>query len=98
MILAQLRDYLRTRGQASLRDLALHCDADPDAVRGMLEHWVRRGQVSQQALTGACGGGCTRCDQAAVEIYVWREPGVDSCPPAQPLVSQPFIRGLGCAR
>ncbi len=33
MILAELRNYLCERGQASLQDLALHFDTAPDALR-----------------------------------------------------------------
>lgn len=92
MILAQLRDYLRARGQASLRDLALHCDADPDAVRGMLELWMRRGLVSRQVPATSCAGGCARCDQATLEIYAWHEPGGN---PGS--TTQVLVKDLGCS-
>lgn len=92
MILSQLRDYLRARGQASLRDLALHCDADPEAVRGMLELWIRRGQVSRQTPATSCAGGCTRCDQTTLEIYAWHEPGG-----AQGPTTRAPVKDLGCS-
>jgi len=44
MILANIRDYLKQRGQCTLSDIALHFDADADAVRGMLEVWIRKGK------------------------------------------------------
>jgi hypothetical protein len=72
VILSQIRDYLRERGQASLRELALRFDTDPDALRGMLAHWVRKGRVSRQTVGTSCGG-CTQCDPAAMEIYLWGE-------------------------
>ena len=73
MILTELRDYLRRHGQAAVYDLALHFDADPDAVRGMLGEWERRGKARRLPSGTACGGGCSKCDPAAVELYEWRE-------------------------
>ena len=48
MILSEVRHYLRQRGQASLDDIALHFDADPMAVRGMLDIWIRKGKAHKQ--------------------------------------------------
>jgi len=72
VILADIRAYLKARGQASLSDIALHFDADPEAVRGMLEVWVRKGQVQRRAATAACGSSCSQCDSATTELYIWR--------------------------
>jgi len=74
VILAELRDYLRERGQTSLQDMALHFDSEPDALRGMLEHWIRKGKVSRRGASATCGssgGSCTQCNPTTVEIYVW---------------------------
>ena len=48
MILSDIRRYLEQRGQATLADIALHFDADPNAVRGMLNVWIRKDKVSQK--------------------------------------------------
>jgi putative ferrous iron transport protein C len=72
MILADIRDYLCERGQATLADITLRFDADPQAVRGMLQQWVRKGRVEQRKVETACGTSCNRCDPAAMELYVWR--------------------------
>ncbi len=74
MILAELRDYLHERGQSSLQDMALHFDSEPDALRGMLEHWIRKGMIQRRGASASCGnsgGSCIQCDPATVEIYVW---------------------------
>jgi len=71
MILSEVRDYLRERGQATLGDIALHFDSDPQAVRGMLDVWVRKGRVERDTLMPACGSSCNKCDEAATEIYRW---------------------------
>ena len=79
VILSQIRDYLRERGQASLRELAQRFNSEPEALRGMLDHWIRKGQVSRHTVDASCGG-CTQCDPAATEIYVWTETTTDSRP------------------
>ena len=91
MILSDLRDYLRERGQASLQDMALHFDADPEALRGMLETWIRKGKVSRYSAKASCGDSCTQCDPASVEIYSWGRQ------PAQGETIIP-IENIGCSR
>lgn len=80
MILSDIRRYLEQRGQATLGDIALHFDADPGAVRGMLEVWIQKGKVQRQMATASCGGSCTQCDPAATEIYVWNKKPVSVIP------------------
>ena len=83
MILSDIRNYLRERGQASLSDLALHFDSEPDAVRGMLAIWLRKGRVRSFRLGQSCGG-CTQCDPAANEVYQWVGDGDADSPPSSP--------------
>ena len=71
MILSDIKAYLAARGQATLADIARHFDADPDAVRGMLDHWIRKGRITKQRIEDVCGLHCGGCEAAAVEIYVW---------------------------
>ena len=73
MILADIRDYLKQRGQCTLSDIALHFDSDADAVRGMLDVWIRKGKVEKRSATASCGTSCQSCDPAATEIYSWTE-------------------------
>ena len=91
MILSEIRDYLKERSQASLQDLALHFDADPEALRGMLAHWIRKGQVSRRSAAASCGSSCTQCDPASVELYVWEDGGATE-------QAVPLVRDLGCGR
>ncbi|MGD8671692.1 MAG: FeoC-like transcriptional regulator [Thiogranum sp.] len=72
MILSDIRRYLEQRGQASVFDIAMHCDTQPDAVRGMLQVWVRKGLAYKLPTSPGCGSGCTKCDSAATEVYAWR--------------------------
>jgi hypothetical protein len=80
MILSDIRLYLEQRGQATLADIALHFDAEPDAVRGMLNVWIRKDKVYRKMATASCGGSCTQCDPAATEIYVWTASTTNSRP------------------
>jgi predicted ArsR family transcriptional regulator len=71
-MLSLIRDYLLQHEEATLIDIARHLDADVGAVRGMLEQWERKGRVERRQLNPSCGTSCTRCDPAAMEVYVWR--------------------------
>lgn len=73
MILAEVRDYLKERGQCTLSDIALHFDCDADAVRGMLDVWIRKGKIEKRYATASCGTSCQSCDPAATEVYLWHE-------------------------
>lgn len=73
MILADIRDYLKQRGQCTLSDIALHFDSDADAVRGMLSIWIKKGKVEKRSATASCGTSCQSCDPATTEVYIWSE-------------------------
>ena len=77
MILSEIRDYLKQRGQCTLSDVALHFDSNADAVRGMLDIWVKKGKVEKRSATASCGTSCQSCDPAATEIYIWHENNSD---------------------
>ncbi|MGZ8995866.1 MAG: FeoC-like transcriptional regulator [Rhodospirillales bacterium] len=68
-MLTTLKGYLVTHRAASLGELARHLRADPDAVRGMLEHWIRKGKVRR--LAGARCSGCDSCAPTDFELYEW---------------------------
>jgi hypothetical protein len=83
MILADLKRYLMQHQQATLADIALHLDADADAVRGMLAHWIQKGKVEKCLIHSACGVSCHQCDPATVEIYRWKSTADGSVAAAQ---------------
>lgn len=70
MILTEVRDYIRARGQVALRDLVLRFDMEEQAMRGVLEHWERKGKLEKLPSGTTCSG-CTDCAPEAVEIYRW---------------------------
>lgn len=71
MILSEIKHYLAARGQATLGEIAVHFDTPPDAIRGMLEQWIRKGKVRRFGATSACGSSCSKCDPAMTEVYQW---------------------------
>ena len=70
MILAEIKNYLMQRGQSSLADIAGHFNSDPEAIRGMLEVWLRKGKIIRHQASSSCSG-CCKCDPAVMEIYQW---------------------------
>lgn len=71
MILTDLKRYLSERRQATLVDLAYRFDVEPEALRGMLEHWIRKGKVRRHLGPGGCATGCVKCDPRVLEFYEW---------------------------
>ena len=71
MILSDIKQYLSQRDSASLSDMCIHFDTDPNAMRGMLEQWIRKGRISKQSVSASCGGSCNKCGQESTEIYQW---------------------------
>ena len=50
--------------------MALHFRTSPEAMRGMLAVWVKKGKVTAFAAGRACGD-CHTCDTSLAEIYEW---------------------------
>ncbi len=84
MILSDIRRYLIARPAASLSDIAMHFDSTPDAIRGMLDIWVRKGKVKKNLLNQNCSSGCNKCPEAIMETYSWSEEGLDDVPRTTP--------------
>ena len=79
MLLVRLRDYIASRGVCSLADLSQYFHSDPDAIRGMLQHWQRKGLIAREQ--SGCQKGCASCAPEQLEIYRWRaEPDAQKIP------------------
>jgi putative ferrous iron transport protein C len=73
MILSDIKGYLQERKRATLSDLALHFNSDPEAMRGMLARWMEKGKVTKAVQPTGCKKGCASCGcSEAMEIYAWR--------------------------
>lgn len=73
-MLIPLKNYLSERGPTSLADLAKYFNSSPDAIRGMLSHWIRKGRVCKETL--GCNKGCASCPPEQTELYRWLSPQV----------------------
>ncbi len=76
-LLLTLRNHVAEQGAVSLQDLANRFRHPPDALRGMLEHWVQKGLIRRQIETSACGGcAISKCGSCAVpaqtELFIWQ--------------------------
>lgn len=73
MIMSEIRKYFLERKVASLQDVSLHIKVEPDAMRGMLDHWVRKGKVKKVSRDVSCAGcgGCRICSSPQMEFYQW---------------------------
>ena len=80
-MLLEVRRYLEQRGAASILDLACHFGSEPEALRGMLDHWIRKGVIVRRDFGGSCGGcasqgHCGGCGVlASFEVYEMRNAG-----------------------
>lgn len=74
LTLSTLKAYLVSRHNASLTEMAVHFDAQPDAVRGALAQWQAKGRVRTLGSGEACSrAGSCGCACHADEIYEWVE-------------------------
>lgn len=69
---SEVKRYLAERKVAPLNDIALHFDMEPDAIRGLLGHWFRKGKVrlhkDEGCETNSC---CSDCHSGNKEVYEW---------------------------
>lgn len=75
MMLSEIKRYLMKHKSATLGDLAVHFDAEPAAMKGMLEHWMRKGRVLKSDVNTGCGKTCGKCccDASVMELYEWMQ-------------------------
>ncbi len=70
MILSDVKRYLAEHRRVPMGDLVNRFDVQPEALRGMLDVWIRKGRVRRTAVGDTCGG-CNKCAAYALEIYEW---------------------------
>jgi len=71
MNLIAIKNYLSEVKIASLGTLCENFKCEPDSLRCMLSHWLRKGCVRQFNKKNACGSSCNKCPALATEIYEW---------------------------
>jgi hypothetical protein len=71
MILSNIKQYFQQHRSVSLHTLALYFNSEPEAMRGMLGHWIRKGKVRKQIVENCGCNGCSECASSKMEIYEW---------------------------
>lgn len=69
MILLEIKKYFSTIGTANLVQVADHFHIQPDAMRGLLQHWIRKGEIIPIEVPNVCGSGCQQCAPTLREMY-----------------------------
>ena len=70
-MLSDLKAYLMKAHRASIDELAIHFAMPPDALRGMLDHWIRKGRIVRVTEGAGKCGSCCACGSKPGEIYRW---------------------------
>lgn len=73
MSLLAIKKYMMQVRITTLGSLCKLFNADPEVVRCMLQHWIRKGNIRPCLKTPACGSKCFKCPTAATEMYEWVE-------------------------
>jgi hypothetical protein len=73
-MLSDLKRYLSERPMATLADIALHLDVEPEVARAMLDVWIGKGRVQRIDNALVCGG-CEACSKGTRELYRWVDDG-----------------------
>lgn len=60
-MLLELRDFIRREKLASTQQMARALQVDEDALKPMLEFWLRKGLIKKCQEQAACGRRCSSC-------------------------------------
>jgi hypothetical protein len=71
MSLIQVKRYLMQSKQATLTSLCMLFQAEPETMRCLLSHLMRKGCVQKCERKPACGSSCFKCPVANSESYEW---------------------------
>jgi len=77
-MLRQIENLLKERGTMCVSDIAIHFEAAPEAVDGMLRTLEAKGRVEKIIREEPCTEGCANCSLCAKdEVSYWRlvQPG-----------------------
>lgn len=71
MSLISIKNHMMQVKMATLGSLCSLFAADPDTLRCMLRHWMKKGKIRQCVKKPACGSQCFKCSSLTTEIYEW---------------------------
>nr|WP_230206128.1 FeoC-like transcriptional regulator [Coxiella endosymbiont of Amblyomma americanum] len=69
-----MKDFLKKRKTISLQELTSYFCKNPQIIRCMLEHWIRKGKVSRLIIKSvSCNNNkrCQSCLSQISETYQW---------------------------
>ncbi len=72
MILLDIKEYVQSHGQASLKDIAAGFDLTEETAKEMLAHWERKGKIERVGNTCPCSS-CKECSAPCGAVYRWKE-------------------------
>jgi putative ferrous iron transport protein C len=70
--LTELKQFFQANKVTTLNELAMHFDTNSNAIRDMLEIWIKKGKLRkvEDTALGGCGK-CYTCKMIEDEIYEW---------------------------
>src|SRR3990167_8894994 len=75
--LVDIKKYLMQVKITTLNSLCTYFHAEPETMRCMLAHWVRKGCIRQCMKTPACGTQCFKCNvgyrklgSSCIDVYI----------------------------
>lgn len=68
-MLIAVKKYIEQREQVTLQQLSLHFNRDPEHLREMLAHWIRKGVIQTMPKPTGCGVRCVACRPEVAEVY-----------------------------
>lgn len=71
MSLLAIKQHMMQVKMASLGHLCTFFQMEPDTLRCLLAHWIRKGCIRQCTKKPACGSKCFQCPATTTEIYEW---------------------------
>ena len=84
MNLLSIKQYLSAVKVSTLGNLCRAFATDPDTMRCMMQHWLRKGNVRQCLRTPHCGSSCFQCAATFIEMYEWVDGDHAAMLPLQP--------------
>jgi putative ferrous iron transport protein C len=71
MTLLDIKNHMIQVKAATLASLCNLFNKDPETLRCMLAHWIKKGKIRQCTKKPACGSQCFKCPASSTEIYEW---------------------------
>lgn len=71
MSLIDIKNHMMNVKMSTLANLCSLFNVDPETLRCMLAHWIRKGKIRQCMKKPACGSQCFKCPSTTTEIYEW---------------------------